>query len=110
ELDVCKSEMLRKAAVEKENRRRQREHDEAVKKQEEVLRGMWDDWYECQSKAARMQRVVDTFNEYVRIAGGARDVAGVFLLKVFSRGEIVEASEWTGIAIPTELAPLAAEA
>lgn len=95
----------RRAAVETENETRQRAHDDAMKKQAEALEGMWSDWYECQRKVAQMQRVVDTFNDYVRIAGGKRDVAGTFLVKVFSREEIAEAAAWMGVKIPTELAP-----
>lgn len=105
ERDAHKVDMLRKAEVENENDKRQRAHDEQVRKQDEVLRGMWTDWYDCQRKAHDMQRVVDTFNDYVRIAGGARDVAGVFLLKVFAADVIAEAAEWMGGEIPIGIAP-----
>lgn len=105
QLDACKPEMLRRHAVQAENDRRQREHDETVRKQDEALRGVWSDWYECQEKAVRMRRVVETFDDYVRLTGGKRDVAGMFLLKAFARDMVVEAAEWAGIEIPLELAP-----
>lgn len=108
EVTASTATLERRAAVEAENEKRQREYDDAMKKQADALSGMWEDWYACQEKAMRMQRVVDTFNDYVRITGGQRDVAGTFLLKVFDRDVIREATAWTGIEIPTEIAAEAA--
>lgn len=107
EVKESTASLERRGAVEIENEKRQRDYDADMKKQSDALEGMWTDWYDCQAKAKHMQRIVDTFNEYVRIASGARDVAGVFLLKVSSLAEIAEAAEWLGVTIPAERDPIA---
>lgn len=92
---------LKKAAAAKEeNERRQREYEKAVKAQEQVLQGLWDEWHRCRELDTRRRRTLETFEDYKRIAGGDGQVAARFLLKVFSREQIAEAAEWCGVEIP----------
>lgn len=83
-------------ATKSENERRRRDHAEATKKVDGVLKDLWDDWHACVAKAQRMARIAETFTKYVGIAGD-KDVAARFLAQTFAPSEIAEAIEWTGV-------------
>ncbi len=93
QVDTFKREFEKVGEIRRENERRSREHQEQNKKECEVLKGLWSDWHECRATAVRMARVLETFDEYVRIAGD-ENVARRFLAKVFDVETITSASEW----------------
>lgn len=94
-----RADMEKRAAVKKENTKREREHKDSAEKRSKALEGMWDDYYRCQGLGRNHDRVVETFHEYTRLTGGDSALAGKFLLKVFGRTEILAADEWTGVKI-----------
>lgn len=70
------------------------EYEKAVKGVLKVTNGVWEDWYVCRDKAARLKGVINTSAEYVRLADGNKEVARQFLLKIYTEDEIKEAEEW----------------
>lgn len=112
EKDAFKVDLRKAGAVKAENERRERAHAEALAKQEEALRGLWEDWHECRAKVARLREIADTFAEYKRIAGDDI-VAARFLEKAYPFDEIVDAATYHGFREAVELAsrqsPSAAE-
>lgn len=87
------------AAAKSANERAEREYDAAVAKQDEALKGLWEDWHDCQSKHAELAEVVSTFRDYEKTAGDAT-TAAKFLAKVFDASKIAEAAEWFAVSIP----------
>lgn len=98
ERDANRAALKQQCAIDKENEERKRKHEEESKKQEDALRGLWEDWYECQRKAHHMKRVQETYDEYVKMAGDQR-IATKFLLRVFTQEEIKDAAQWFGLTI-----------
>jgi hypothetical protein len=94
-------------AAEERNARAVERHKEVVRKQEDALKGLWDDWHSCRERNGELQSIVDTFQRYKDLAGDP-DVAAKFLREAFSRDEIAEAATWFGIHIPG-VEPIAAE-
>lgn len=88
------------AAARSANERAEREHTEALKKQDEALLGLWQDWHDCKTKHSELAVVIDTLRDYEKTAGDTA-TAAKFLLKVFSPFKIREAAEWFGIPDPT---------
>jgi len=86
-------------AAKAENERRRETYRRQLDAERDALQGLWEDWHRCRAKAAHVRRIVDVFDDYKRIAG-RDDVAGQFLLKVFDRDEVIEASEWCDVTIP----------
>jgi hypothetical protein len=94
--------IARAANANEENKKRTEEHEKAVEAQREALSSMWGDWHSCCTKARRMQKVRDTFAEYVRLCDGSETTAAKFLAKAFPQPEIEDARAWFGIAIPID--------
>jgi len=90
EKDAHKRDIEKAGAAKAENERRTREHTEAVKKQTEALKGLWEDWHACREKVRRLNEIRATFEEYKKIAGDD-GVAATFLGKVYTPTEIAEA-------------------
>jgi hypothetical protein len=86
------------------NEKAQRGYEEAVKKETEALAGMWSDWHTQRDEAAKNRRIVETFNEYLKLAGDA-PTASAFLHKAFGRQAIRDAAEWFGETIPDPYEP-----
>lgn len=99
-LAECRAAIEKATAAKTENDRRRKKHDEASKKERETLKGLWEDWFACRDKAARLREVVGVFEEYTATAGGDRDVAARFLAKVCTPEDITDAREWLGAEIP----------
>jgi len=95
---MARDDLRQADAVKASNNKKQHEYDEAIKKQKQVLSGLWNNWSECKSKCNRLRRVLETFADYQRIATDPV-VAARFLAKAFSRGEIAETVEWFGVTI-----------
>lgn len=81
------------------NEKARSEHAAALKKQTQALAGLWENWHRCVALAREMRLVVDTFDEYVRLAGD-ESVALKFLRRAFSDESITEAFAWFGRAVP----------
>lgn len=95
EIEAHKATLRKAAEIQQANDKAQQEHAKATKAQDDALAGMWADWMACRSKAATMQRVADTFAEYVKLAG-SEDTAARFLAKAFPALTIADAAEWFG--------------
>lgn len=90
-----------KSAIEA-NKKAREEFAAAAKKQDDALSGLWADWHECRQRDARLRKVIETFEDYKRIAGGDVAVAARFLRKPFTEEEIAEAAEWFGVPVAAE--------
>ncbi len=91
EKDAAKAELKRAGAVKAENERRVEESSKAHKLQDEALKGLWDDYYECKARDARLRAVAETYADYQRTAGDDI-VAANFLAKVYPLELICEAA------------------
>lgn len=91
EKSACEAELRRVAAIKSSNETRRREHAEAMRKQTEALRGLWDDWAACRKHVEQLRAVATTFADYVATAEGDRAIARQFLAKVYSEELIAEA-------------------
>lgn len=67
------------------------EHEKACKAVADATSGIWDDWRECRRVEAKLQKIRDTFAEYLRMTDGSEDLARAFLAKVFDAEEIYAA-------------------
>ena len=70
------------------------DYEKATKAQNEVFQGVWDDWNEQRNRLKRMQRIQTTYDEYVKMADGNATAAKKFLVKTYSRDDIIAASLW----------------
>lgn len=68
----------------------------------DVLNGVWEDWYRCQAVARERKKVVDTFEDYKKVAGD-ESLALEFLKKVFPLDIISESFKWFEIPITLEV-------
>lgn len=95
-----KGALDRAAKVRIENENKRDEHTKATREQTKVMDVLWSDWHRCRGLDRDHRRVVETFEDYKRIAGGNTTVAARFLLKPFTREQIAAAAEWCEVAIP----------
>jgi hypothetical protein len=87
-------ELNKNAEAKKWNDNVQKQYDDACKDQSTVLKGVWDDWYECRTKAERYKKIVDTKAEYMKMCNGDERVAESFLVKTFGEESVKEAINW----------------
>ncbi len=95
EIDLHKAALRKAAEIRKANEQATQEHAKATKAQDDALSGLWADWMLCRAKAAQMERVAETFAEYVKMAG-SEETAARFLAKAFPAPTIADAVEWFG--------------
>jgi len=76
------------------NEKVQREYAEAMKKVDDVLGGVWEDWHDQRATAEKYAKVKATLEEYKRLTEGDERLATTFLLKVYTSGEVKAAEEW----------------
>lgn len=88
------------AANKKANDKATQEYKDACTAVERILDGLWENYRECQSTAYRNQRVIDTYNSYVRTANDNAEIAANFLAKAFTAQDIDGAFEWFGLPSP----------
>ena len=69
---------------------------------ESCLAEVWSDYYQCQDTARQHAKVIETWNEYLKLAGNDEKVASGFLLKAIPVKQVLDSSKWTGIEIPTK--------
>lgn len=105
-----KGDLDRRQSARDANAKRSEEHQRATKEQDKVLAGVWEDWYRCRNVDETHRKVVTTFENYVKTAGGDKLTAARFLGKVFTFEQIDEARKWTGAAIPDADYPATIEA
>lgn len=99
---IANSKILKQAKAAKEaNEKAEQEYAKAAKAMSAVTDHVWSDWLALGQKRDRFTFVFETFDSYVKMAGGDEVVAGRFLLKAFSKDEIDEAASWTGREIPS---------
>ncbi len=96
-----------KAATEK-NEAARRDFEKADEAVQNCLNEVWRDYYAQQATRDKHARVIATWNEYLALSGGDRNMASGFLKKAFDVLAIRDASAFTGVEIPTEFLPQAA--
>lgn len=92
------------AANKKTNDSRLKDYQQACKAVDEAVQGVWDNYRSCQCSARENQRIVDTFNSYVKTSDGDKLIAARFLAKTFDLDAIEAAFTWYGLANPTDAA------
>jgi hypothetical protein len=90
------STIERNAAIKAANEKLLAEYHEAVKKVNDAVSGVWDDWQKCRDKERQAAKIYATLDEYIRLCDGNRETALRFLGKLFSADEIAEAVAWRG--------------
>ena len=76
------------------NNKLRQDFDKASSAMDKVLNGVWEDWGDLQSKKNELASVANTFDSYVKTAGGDIKTASQFVLKVLSPDKLKMASEW----------------
>ncbi len=85
-------EQLKEVAARKDrNEKRQRDYEKAIETVSKETALVWADWYACKERAAHLQRVRETLDEYTRMTGGNAEIARSFLAKVFEADDIAAA-------------------
>lgn len=103
-----KAELDAADAVRRRNATLENEYHKASKKMNEVLQGVWDDWANCRETRDQHRALLNTFEEYVRIAGDEA-IAVTFLRKAYKDNQIAEAYKWFGKTAPTSIVQAAIE-
>lgn len=98
DIDRCKSEWDRYRAAKRAHEDLATKHEKAQREEANAVHGLWKDWEECGRKALVHKRVVDTWEEYRKIAGDDA-TAAKFLAKAYSTEAVEDAAEWFGIEI-----------
>ncbi len=101
EYDAHKSSLQAAATIRAANKKACEEYDAALKKQNQTLEGLWNDWSTQRQRDHKLRGVMATYEEYRRIAA-SQDIALRFLRKVHSVNQIEEAAEWCGVALPAD--------
>lgn len=86
-------------AIRESNNQAEAKYTEASKKTQECLQGVWQDWAECREAQAAHQKVLDTLEEYKKMAGD-EETAVKFLRKAFTNEEITKAFAWFNREVP----------
>lgn len=102
-VDAARAAFEKTGAIRSENERRKRAHEEQTRKERDALAGLWSDWHVCRAKAVEMDRVLETLEDYKRIAGDD-EVARQFLHKAFAWETLVAADEWFGLVLTAPFA------
>lgn len=98
-----RSLLEKNGSAKKHNEAEQAKFNEAKKKLDTAVSGVWSNYWECQSKSRDCKKVIETFEEYTRICDGDHLKAFTFLGKAFDDCEIREAFEWNEMDIPSEM-------
>jgi hypothetical protein len=99
--EANKSLLQSASAIQAANKKSSEEYEKAVKKQDEALKGLWEDWAAQRQRDHQLRSVMATYEEYRRIAA-SQDVALRFLRKVHSVSQIEEAAAWCGVELPKD--------
>lgn len=88
-------------AAKEANEKAERVFADENKKVESCLSEVWSDYWEQKHTGERHNKLIATWNEYLKMTGNDEKIASGFLKKAFTVETINEASEWTGVEIPT---------
>lgn len=97
---AARSQLVENRTKKERNEKLSAEYRKACDTAAKVVNAVWDDHRECQAKGEAGKRIVETFEEYKRMAGGNADLAVGFLRKTFKPEAVAEAFEWHGIIAP----------
>lgn len=84
------------AAIKKRNEELSNDFREKSKAISNVCDGVWENWHDCGSKKLDVERIQDTYREYLGICDGNADAAMKFLRKTFGDERVNRAIEWLG--------------
>ena len=91
-------------SAKEENEKATKIYEEAAKKMEKTIGGVWDDWFRCRQVASDHKKVIDTLETYKAMTNGDAALAEKFLEKVFDAGQIHDALVWFGLKDQTSAA------
>jgi len=95
--------------LKKQDDKNRQDVEEATVSVRDAYRTAEHEAYTAQSTVAKLQKIKDTFGEYVKLAEGNEKTAGGFLLKAFTREDIQDAEDFFGVRmIERELKDIAA--
>lgn len=97
EVDAFAKILAKNKQVNEANAKASELYAKAAQDQDKVLDALWGDWQQCREKAQAHQRVIDTRQEYIRLAGDPF-VAETFLRKAFNESQIDAADKWFEIS------------
>lgn len=93
---TVKSQIEKRAAAKKRNEQLLKVYNDAAKKVDDAVSGVWDDWRVCREKREEAEAVMKTFEEYVGLCDGNRGQAWTFLGKAYDEYRIADAVQWYG--------------
>lgn len=96
--DYDKLRSIEKAHKEATERNEKRSEDYLKEREASVVIRSWthNEWYRCLNIKADMERIAETYENYLGHTKGDARMACTFLLKAHTQEEIIQASEWTG--------------
>lgn len=101
QINQFRSQLKQRKAATEENQKLTSKFNEESSKADNATKGVWSDWYSCQSKQRKLSGIVATFKEYSNMTGDSQ-MALKFLRKAHALGDIVEARAWFTDEIPAE--------
>lgn len=104
QLDNVKQALAEAKGNKDENRKAREEHDKNVRVCDDLVENVREDFRNRVSHEDQLQRVRDTFAEFLEIAGGDALIATRFLLKQRSQEDIAEALGENALFEPTDVA------
>ncbi len=87
-------------AANKENKTRREAFERSQNKVTEATKGVWGDYYECQTEGRGNKKIIDTYNEYLKHCDGDASKALFFLGKAYDPGVVSDAFDWFGMERP----------
>lgn len=83
EVTTHKTKIERYNADKSEHSRKVEEYEQSLKKAAKALEGIWENYRSCQATLAKLKLVRDTFDQYVTMTAGNKQMARSFLNKTF---------------------------
>lgn len=97
---VSRAMIEKNLAATNENKSRSAAYSKGLQKVTEATKGVWSDFYECQSEARDNKKIIDTYNEYLKHCDGDASKALFFLSKAYDACAVSDAFSWFGMEQP----------
>ena len=93
DVDAMRTAIKEAQATMAANEKEQSRHTQELATQTKALEGLWEDWHTCRATRRELERVIETLDEYMVLAGDER-TALRFLQRAFADDKIRDAMEW----------------
>lgn len=100
QINGVRSVLKQRKALTEENEKALREFNEASAKSEKITDGVWKDYYQLHAEMERLQGVITTYKDYLKLTSGDESLAVKFLGKAHSAPTIFAAMDWFPGEIP----------